>query len=126
MDEILKISSIGICGCIIAAVLKNQKSELNSIIVYSIILGISVNIISGILSEIFDIPLWLNLIIWVGISFGVIVILQIIKLHKLKTKIKFDCLFIADESQKNKLIGIPNYKISTDMKKYFEFGIVIR
>lgn len=27
MDEILKISSIGICGCIIAAVLKNQKSE---------------------------------------------------------------------------------------------------
>lgn len=99
---------------------KNQKSELNSIIVYSVVLGISVNIISGILSVMFDIPLWLNLIIWVCISLGVIVISQIIKLCKLKTKIKFDCLFIADESQKNKLIGIPNYKISIDMKEYFE------
>lgn len=99
---------------------KNQKSELNSIIVYSIVLGISVNIISGILSEIFDIPLWKNLIIWVCVSLGVIVVSQIIKLCKLKTKIKFDCLFIADESNKNKLIEIPNYKISTDMKEYFE------
>ena len=99
---------------------KNQKSELNSIIVYSIVLGISVNIISGILSEIFDLSLWLNLMIWVGISLGIIVISQIIKLYKLKTKIKFNCLFIANESQKNKLIGIPNYKISTDMKEYFE------
>lgn len=99
---------------------KNQKTELNSIIVYSIVLGISVNIISGILSEIFDIQLWLSLIIWVSISLGVIVVSQIIKLRRLKTNIKFDCLFIADESQKNKLIGIPNYKISMDMKKYFE------
>lgn len=99
---------------------KNQKSELNSIIVYSIVLGISVNIISGILSEIFDIPLWKKLIIWVCVSLGVIVVSQIVKLCKLKTKIKFDCLFIADENNKNKLIGIPNYKISTDMKEYFE------
>lgn len=99
---------------------KNQKTELNSIIVYSIVLGISVNIISGILSEIFDIQLWLSLIIWVSILLGVIVVSQIIKLRRLKTNIKFDCLFIADESQKNKLIGIPNYKISMDMKEYFE------
>lgn len=55
---------------------KNQKSELNSIITYSIVLGISINIISGILNEIFDIPLWLKLIIWAGISLVVIIALQ--------------------------------------------------
>lgn len=99
---------------------KNQKNELNSIIVYSILLGISINIISSILSEMFDIQLWLSLIIWMSISLSVIVVSQIIKLHRLKTSIRLDCLFIADESKKNNLIGVPNYKISTDMKKYFE------
>ena len=99
---------------------KNQKNELNSIIVYSIVLGISINIISSILSEMFDIQLWFSLIIWVSISLSVIVVSQIIKLYRLKTSIEFDCLFISDESKKNKLIGVPNYKISTDMKEYFE------
>lgn len=99
---------------------KNQKSELNSIIAYSIVLGISINIISGILNEIFDIPLWLKLIIWAGISLAVIIASQVIKLCRLNSKIKFKCLFIADESQKNKLIEIPNYKISMDMENNFE------
>ena len=99
---------------------KNQKNELNSIIVYSIVLGISINIISSILSEMFDIQLWLSLIIWMSISLSVIVVSQIIKLYRLKTSIRLDCLFIADENKKNNLIEVPNYKISTDMKKYFE------
>ena len=67
---------------------KNQKNELNSIIVYSIVLGISINIISSILSEMFDIQLWLSLIIWMSISLSVIVVSQIIKLYRLKTSIK--------------------------------------
>lgn len=67
---------------------KNQKNELNSIIVYSIVLGISINIISSILSEMFDIQLWFSLIIWVSISLSVIVVSQIIKLYRLKTSMQ--------------------------------------
>lgn len=99
---------------------KNQKNELGSIIFYSVILGISVNIISGILSDLFKISIWKNLIIWVAISIVIILTSQIIKLHKLKSKIKFNCLFITDASQKNEMISIPNYEISEDMERYFE------
>lgn len=100
--------------------LKNQKTELNGIIVYSIVLGISINIISGIISEILDIPIRLELIIWGFISLSVVLISQIIKLCRLNNKVKFDCLFIADESEKNEFVEIPNYKISMEMSRNFK------
>lgn len=99
---------------------KKQKTELNGIIVYSIVLGISINIISGIISEIFDITPCLELIIWGSVSLCVIIISQIIKLCRLNNKVKFDCLFIADESNKNEIVEIPNYMISMEMKRNFK------
>lgn len=99
---------------------QNQKSELNGLILYSIVLGISINILSGILSDLLNIAPWVNLIIWSMISLVIIITSQIMKYLSLNTKVELRGMFITDETSKNKLIAIPNYEISTDMKRYFE------
>ncbi len=99
---------------------RNQKIELHRIIAYSIIMGIAINIISNSLGKILNFPLWLNIIIWVGISLVIISIAQIVELCRLNSTIKYEGLFITHRNEKNRIIGIPNYKISTDMKTYFE------
>lgn len=100
--------------------LQNQKSEFGGLILYSIVLGISVNILSGILSELLDIKPWVSLIIWGVISLGIIIATQSLKYKGLNTKVELRGMFITDENSKNELIGVPNYKISMDMNKYFE------
>jgi len=100
--------------------LQNQKSELGGLILYSIVLGISINILSGILSDLLDIKPWINLLVWIAISLGIIIASQVLKYRRLNIRTKFQGLFITDENSKNKLIGVPNYKISLNMKKYFE------
>ena len=43
--------------------LKAQRHEMNNIIILSVILGILINMISGIISNIFEIESWINLIV---------------------------------------------------------------
>ena len=100
--------------------LQNQRSELNGLVLYSIVLGISVNILSGILSELLNIKPWINLIIWGVISLGIIISSQVLKYKGLNTKVELQGLLITDETSKNKLIEVPNYHISMDMKEYYE------
>lgn len=99
---------------------RNQRIELRRILAYSVIMGISINIISGSLGNMFNLPVWLSLTLWIGIALAIIVISQIIELHRLNSSIKFECHFITNESEKNSLVAIPGYKIVEDMERFFK------
>ncbi|MCQ2485883.1 MAG: hypothetical protein MJ168_11200 [Clostridia bacterium] len=98
--------------------LKKQKSNTINIILYSVILGVVINIASDSLGELFETTPIINLLI--GISFTVILIslTLIYNIVKLNKTIEYKGAFIVDEKNNNKLLSIPNYKISENMKEY--------
>lgn len=100
--------------------LKAQRHEMNNIIILSVILGILINMISGIISNIFEIESWINLIVLLFFCIVILIIMQFVKIQKLNTNIRFDCAFIVDEKNSNEIIDIPNYEISNDMYQYLK------
>ena len=77
--------------------LKSQRHEMNNIIILSVVLGILINMISGIISDVFKINSWINLVVLSFFCIAILIIMQFLKIHKLNTKIRFDCVFIVNE-----------------------------
>lgn len=100
--------------------LKAQRHEMNNIIILSVILGVLVNMISGVISTVLKINSWMNLVVLTFFCIAILIIMQFLKIHRLNTKMRFNCAFIVDEKNFNTIIDIPNYRISNDMCTYLK------
>lgn len=100
--------------------IKNQKSNTVNIILYSVILGVMINIISDALSLILDIKPWIYLVVGIGIAILLVTITLIYNVVKLNQKIKFKSALIINKQSNNDIVAIPSYKISENMKSYLD------
>lgn len=100
--------------------IKKQKENTINIVLYSVILGVIINIISNALGLILDIKPWIYLVAGIGISILLIVLTLIYNILKLNQTIKYNGAFIVDEQNNNDFIVIPNYKISENMEDYLK------
>ncbi len=98
--------------------IKKQKANTIEIILYSVILGIIINLISNALGLIFEIKPWIYLVSGIGITIVLISVTLIYNIVKLNQKIKFRGALIIDEQNNNDIITIPNYQISENMNDY--------
>lgn len=98
--------------------LKKQKSNTTNVILYSVILGIIINIVSNALGLIFNIKPWIYLVAGISIAIILIGLALIYNILKLNQTIKFQGVFIVNEKKGNEFVTIPNYKISEDMNEY--------
>lgn len=98
--------------------IKKQKSNTADIILYSVILGIIINIISNALESIFDVNPTVYLIIG-GCTVVLLIIATLLyKVFKLNMYLIIKSSFIVDENNNNDILSVPNYKISEDMYEY--------
>ena len=100
--------------------IKKQKENTINIILYSVILGVIINIISNALGLILDIKPCIYLVSGVGVSVLLIGLPLIYNIVKLNQTIKYKGAFIVDEKNDNDFITIPNYKISENMDDYLK------
>lgn len=100
--------------------IKKQKENTINIVLYSVILGVIINIISNALGLILDIKPWIYLVSGIGVSVLLIGLTLIYNIVKLNQTIKYNGAFIVDEKNDNDFITIPNYKISEDMADYLK------
>ncbi len=100
--------------------IKKQKESTINIVLYSVILGVIINIISNALGLILDIKPWIYLVSGIGVSVLLIGLTLIYNIVKLNQTIKYNGAFIVDEKNDNDFITIPNYKISEDMADYLK------
>lgn len=100
--------------------IKKQKENTINIVLYSVILGVIINIISNALGLILDIKPWIYLVSGIGVSVLLIGLTLIYNIVKLNQTIKYNGAFIVDEKNDNDFITIPNYKISEDMDDYLK------
>lgn len=100
--------------------IKKQKENTINIVLYSVILGVIINIISNALGLILDIKPWIYLVSGIGVSVLLIGLTLIYNIVKLNQTIKYNGAFIVDEKNDNDFITIPNYKISEDMDNYLK------
>ena len=101
--------------------IKNEKSNMVNIIIYSVILGILVNYVSDSINEIFNPSSKTHLIIGLTLIIILIIILLLYNIKRLSTKIIFDCTFIQDKNKS--LVIIPEYKISENMSEYLNAAL---
>lgn len=100
--------------------IKKQKSNTINIVLYSVILGIIINIISDLIGLILDVKPWVYFVLGIGIAVSLIGVTLVYNVIKLNKTICFKGAFIIDEHNNNDFIIIPNYKISENMKSYLE------
>lgn len=94
---------------------KQQKTNTINIILYSVILGVIINVISNALGIIFNLNPWIYVTSGIIIALVLIVVTLIHNINKLNQTTENKGAFIIDKQSNNKLITIPDYNISEDM-----------
>lgn len=105
---------------IFLTLIENQKNSYE-LIMTSVLIAIGVNLLSTGIVELLGIQNKGLILIIIGIiiSIGVVVRISISKIKELNQTTKINGFVIYDE-ENHKLIGVPEYDISTDMVKYLD------
>lgn len=101
-----------------ATLLQNQKSGYE-LVMTSVLITVGVNLLSTGIVELlgFQYKEIILIIMGITISLGVIARITWVKLKNLNQTTKFEGFIIYDEDNR-KIIGVPEYEISTDMVRY--------
>lgn len=105
---------------IFSTLIENQKNSYE-LIMTSVLIAIGVNLLSTGIVELLGIENKACSLIVVGIliSIGVIIRISTSKIKELNQTIRMDGFVIYDE-ENHKLIGVPEYEVSTDMVRYLD------
>ena len=105
---------------IFSTLIENQKNSYE-LIMTSVLIAIGVNLLSTGIVELLGLENKACSLIIVGvlISIGVVIRISTSKIKELNQTIRMDGFVIYDE-ETHKLIGVPEYEISTDMVRYLD------
>lgn len=104
--------------------IKKQKLNTLQIILYSVILGIIINVISDALGFLLDIKPKLYLTLGIAIIIFLLSFTLVYNILKLNLKVKFVGDLIINKDKNNDILPIPNYEISKDMKDYLKSSFI--
>ena len=106
------------------AKIKEEKNTSVNIVIFSVILSTIINIVSSSLCDLWNISPIIHIVLGVITIIILIVVSLLYKISKLNSTTKFNGMFIIDETNKNHLIKIPDYKINNNMCDYLESAFV--